>query len=223
MLLRLTRQLRMRPRLLFAIAFGIAVGSAAGIIWPDAAPPLTRALLGWDAGVWCYLLAALAMMVRADHSHLQRTAIAQADGRGAVLLLAVLGAMASLAALAVELPQFGSARASLSGWACLLLAVSTVIGSWLLLPVEFALNYASLYHRGPRAPHGLEFPGGDGDPDYTDIMYFAITLAATSQTSDVAVSSRPMRRLVLMQAALSFLFNTGVLALAVGALTNLLK
>jgi uncharacterized membrane protein len=108
------------------------------------------------------------------------------------------------------------------GWPYLLLAVSTVAGSWLLLPVEFALAYASLFHAG-HGPHGLEFPGNDAQPDYMDFMYFAVTLAATSQTSDVAVSARPMRRLVLLHAVLSFAFNTGVLALTINILAGLIS
>ena len=104
------------------------------------------------------------------------------------------------------------------------LVLGTVAGSWLLLPIEFALAYASLFHSGPRAPHGLEFPGDRADqgrPDYLDFLYFAITLAATSQTSDVTVSARPMRRLVLVQALLSFVFNTVVLALSINLLAGL--
>ena len=48
-------------------------------------------------------------------------------------------------------------------------------------------------------------------------MYFAFTLAATSQTSDVAVSSRRVRRWVFVQTVLSFIFNTMLLALAINA------
>ncbi len=39
----------------------------------------------------------------------------------------------------------------------------------------------------------------------------------TAQTSDVAVSTRPMRRLVLAQSILSFAFNTTILAFSINA------
>ena len=74
-----------------------------------------------------------------------------------------------------------------------------------------------------KAAHGLEFPGDDGPPDYGDFLYFSITVAATSQTSDVSVSSRAMRRLVLAQALLAFVFNTGVLALTINILAGLVS
>lgn len=215
-------QLRMRPRLVASIA----VGAAMAWLWPGALPPVTRALLGWTSGVWLYLVLMFVLMHRADAQHLKQRAQAQADGMGAVLLLAVVGALASLAAIALELNTVRHGLDVVQGWPYLLLAIATVAGSWLLLPVEFALAYASLYHRGGNGPHGLEFPGcsDKGElPDYSDFLYFSVTLAATSQTSDVAVSARPMRRLVLVQAVLSFVFNTGVLALTINVLAGLIS
>src|SRR6218665_2514863 len=217
--MKILQQLRLRPRLLIAIATGLVAAS----VWPGEPAALSRCLLGWNVGVWFYLALVLQMMMQADHGHLQRNAVAQADGRAAVLLLAVAGAVASLAAIALELSHVRHGEAATQAWPYLLLAVSTVAGSWLLLPVEFALAYASLYHRGGKGPHGLEFPGDEGEPDYTDFMYFPITLAATSQTSDLSVSARPMRRLVLLHALLSFVFNTVVLALTINILAGLIS
>lgn len=220
--MRLFRQLRLRPRLLLGLLAGVLAGMVAPSFWPTPLPVLTRCLLGWNVGVWAYLLLVLRMMLRSDHMHLQRQAKAQADGMGLVLLLAAAGALASLGAIGMELSHVQHGLSSEQGWPYLLLAVSTVAGSWLLLPVEFALAYASLFHAG-HGPHGLEFPGNDAQPDYMDFMYFAVTLAATSQTSDVAVSARPMRRLVLLHAVLSFVFNTGVLALTINILAGLIS
>jgi len=139
-----------------------------------------------------------------------------------VLMLAAVGALASLGALAMELSQVRHGHNVVQGWPYLMLALATVAGSWLLQPVEFALAYARRYQCGDNSPHGLEFPGSGEPPDYMDFLYFAITLAATSQTSDVVVSSPRMRRLVLLQALLSFVFNTGLLALSINILASLL-
>lgn len=221
--MKLLRQLRLRPRLMLAILVGVGAAIGSTLVWPTALNGVTRGLLGWNVGVWLYLGLALRMMSRADHQRLQRNARAQADGMGAVLLLAVAGAVASLGAIALELSHVRHGLGAAQGWPYLLLALSTVSGSWLLLPVEFALAYASIYHAEGTGPHGLEFPGDDPHPDYADFMYFAVTLAATSQTSDVAVSARPMRRLVLLHALLSFVFNTCVLALTINILAGLIS
>ncbi len=147
---------------------------------------------------------------------MQQRAREQAGGGAVILLLAIGGAVSSLGAIALELrPGAGAGP---------LLTVATVVGSWLLLPVEFAISYASLYHRGAGKPHGLEFPGAEGNaPDFADFLYFAVTLATTSQTSDVTVSSRPMRRLVLLHAVVAFIFNTSVLALLINILAGMVK
>lgn len=212
----LWNQLRLRPRLMTAVV----VGSLLAFFWPGSVAWQTRLLLGWNLVIWIYLPLALWMMLgRTGSQDVQRRARSLNEGTPVMLLLAALGALASLAAIALELQTARQAQAS----GHVLFALATVAGSWLLLPVEFGIAYASLYHRGDNAAHGLEFPGDDGPPDYGDFLYFSITVAATSQTSDVVVSSRPMRRLVLLQALLSFVFNTGVLAMSINILAGLVS
>ncbi|MBV8037549.1 DUF1345 domain-containing protein [Roseateles sp.] len=209
-------QLRLRPRLLAAIL----IGSLLAAVWPGMLAWQTRLLIGWNLSVWIYLPLIVWMMLAGDGaSHVQQRARRLAEGVPVVLMLAVLGALASLAAITLELQAAKQSHQP----AYLLLVLATVCGSWLLLPVEFALAYASLYHRPGQAALGLQFPGDDGPPDYGDFLYFSITLAATSQTSDVGVSSRPMRRLVLVQTLLAFTFNTGVLALVINILAGLIS
>jgi uncharacterized membrane protein len=103
------------------------------------------------------------------------------------------------------------------------LAVSTVLSAWLLLPMVFTLSYAAQYHLGG-ARASLRFPEAEEgfNPHYSDFLYFAFTIAVAAQTSDVCVTSSAMRRLVLLQAVLSFAFNTAILALAVNIAAGLL-
>jgi len=70
------QQLRLRPRLLLALGLGLLAGLACPTHWSLG----TRLLCGWNAGVWSYLLAVLQMMLAADHEHVQRKSVAQADG-----------------------------------------------------------------------------------------------------------------------------------------------
>ncbi|HEY8877307.1 MAG TPA: DUF1345 domain-containing protein [Roseateles sp.] len=215
--MKLWTQLRLRPRLLTAIL----VGSAMAAAWPGMMSLQTRLLIGWNLVVWIYLPLALWMMLgRAGSVDIQSRAQRLNEGVVTMLVLAALGALASMAAITLEL----QAARQQHDPRYVLLALTTVAGSWLLLPVEFGIAYASRYHSGGKAGHGLEFPGEDeGPPDYADFLYFSITVAATSQTSDVCVSSRAMRRLVLVQALLAFVFNTGVLALSINILAGLIS
>jgi len=61
---------------------------------------------------------------------------------------------------------------------------------------------------------GVAFPG-KGLPDHWDFLYFSLVIGMTCQVSDVQVTSRSMRRMVLIHGVLSFFFKTFILALAV--------
>jgi hypothetical protein len=52
-------------------------------------------------------------------------------------------------------------------------------------------------------------------PTFGDFLYFSLTIGATSQTSDVVISSPAIRRAVAVHALLSFAFNTAVLAVII--------
>ena len=208
---RLVLHLRVRLRL----AVSLAVGLAAALAWPYPSGGVTRALIGWNAAVWLYLVLVGWMMARADHHLLRRVARAQAEAAGTVLALVSAAAVASLAGVVLELTaaKLPGARHALPH---LVLALITVAGAWLLIPTMFALTYASLFCR-TAAGVGLKFPGDEPGfhPDYGDFLYFAFTIAVASQTADVSVTTQAMRRLVLLQSLLAFGFNTAILAFTV--------
>ena len=178
---------------------------------------LSRILIGWNVATWIYLAWVLFVLLRADAGHMKRVALAQAESAGKVLFIVTGAAVASLVAVVFELlaaKAAGPNHMAVHG----VFAAFTVIGSWLLLPVVFALTYAAAYYT-PKPDMGLEFPGATAsfEPDHTDFLYFAFTIAVTAQTSDVAITTRPMRRLVLWHSILSFAFNTTILAFSINA------
>ncbi|KQP43456.1 DUF1345 domain-containing protein [Pseudorhodoferax sp. Leaf274] len=212
---RLLHHLGVRPYLASACATGIAAALLLPV--PNA---VTRALLGWNVFVWLYLVLLGWMMVRADHGRVQRAAVAQAESAGTVLALVSLASVASLVGVVFEL-----SAAKLPGvphaWPHVVLALATVVGSWALLPMVFALTYASLYYRAHGT--GLRFPDDDPHfrPNYADFLYFSFTIAVASQTSDVGVDTAAMRRVVLLQTLLSFAFNATILAFSINIAASL--
>jgi len=207
----LTSHVRAHPRLLISLGLGVA----AALLLPGSVGAVTRCLLGWNVMVWLYLLLVGWMMWHADHHLLRRVAAAQAEAAPTVLAIVSTAAVVSLVGVVIEL-----SAAKLPGAAHALphvaIALVTVLGAWTLVPTMFALTYASVFYR-VAAGQGLGFPGdGEGfKPDYADFLYVAFTIAVSSQVSDVAVTTQRMRRLVLMQALLSFAFNTAILAFTV--------
>jgi uncharacterized membrane protein len=214
--------LKSRPLLTATTVLGIVLALAL----PDSLRPVTRALWGWNVGVWSFLLLTSWRMHTADEHRMRRAAVLHAEGAVTVTAMAACAAVASFAAIVLELSQAKPSGGGAVAWPHVAFALSTIVASWLLLPVLFALAYASRYYGRAEGPgSGLDFPGlneQQNGPDYADFIYFSITLAATSQTSDVQITDRRMRRWVTAQAVLSFAFNTMLLALAINIFASLI-
>ena len=196
-------------------------GVLAAVLWPNVETELARVLLGWNVLVWCYLAWVAVIVGRAEQGHVKRLALAQAESAAIVLAIVIVASIISLVAVILEIKAAKSAG-SREIVSHIVFAFATVIGSWLLLPTLFGLSYASMYYR--REPDlGLVFPGAtEGfEPDHIDFLYFSFTIAVTAQTSDVAVTTREMRRLVIIQSVLSFAFNTTILAFAINTAAGL--
>ncbi len=214
----LWHQIRVRPRLLTATIVGLGMA----LLLPAMVSGPTRALLAWDAGAGLYLVLAWIMMLRASVEQMRRRAKLQDDGAAAVLALTVLAAVASLAAILLELigvrnnpPRVQTLHLALS--------VITILCSWFIVHTAFALHYAHEFYED--APHtkerSLTFVG-DPEPDYLDFLYFAFVLGTTSQTSDVTICSGAMRRLALVHGVVAFFFNATLLALVVNIAAGLI-
>jgi uncharacterized membrane protein len=209
------RLLQIHARLLLSILIGVAVAVAmSGADWRMP----TRLLAGWDTGVVCYLLLVYQEISRAAVSDIRRRAAIQDEGAIALLLLSPAAAIASLAAVVDELGNSGQ------GWANFAIGMGTILLSWLFLHTIFALHYAHEYY-GERSDDrigGLKFPGLQA-PDYWDFLYFSLVIAMTSQVSDVAITSKIIRRVAALHGVLSFFFNVSVLALTVNMVSNLIR
>ncbi len=213
----ITSHLSVRPRMMIAAVVGLLTFAMV----PATLSVTTRCLLGWNAAVWLYLVLIGVMMLRADHERVRQVAVAQADAAIMVLFIVILAALASLGGIAAELIK---AKVPGTPYALphLLFAITTIAGSWLLLPTMFALTCASQYYEVAHG-HGLRFPDAEVSfrPDYGDFLYFSFTIAVACQTADVSVTSRPMRRLVLLQSLMSFAFNTAILAFTINVAASM--
>jgi uncharacterized membrane protein len=197
-------------------------GVAAGVAYPVTSR-VTASLIGWNVGVWLYLVLIAASMFRADHRHLRKAALAHAEGAIAVSIAVIAAALASFAAIVLELAGAKASGLAPHALPHVALTLLTVTGSWLLLPTLFMLNYATLYYRDDRGT-GLRFPPDADDeprPTYADFAYFSFTIAVALQTADVAITTTRMRQVVLAQSVLSFVFNTTILALLVNIASGL--
>jgi uncharacterized membrane protein len=211
-------QLRVRPRLVSAVVVGAATVS----LLPTSLAAPTRALLAWDFGAGLYLVLAWLMMLRAEVDHMRGRAQAQDDGAAVVLVLTVLAAIASLAAIMLELAGVKNYSTHDQGMH-LALAAFTIVCSWLFVHTAFALHYAHEFYMAVArdGQSALEFPRQDR-PDYWDFLYFSFVIGTTSQTADVSIASAGMRRLALLHGIVAFFFNTTLLALTINIAAGLI-
>ncbi|MFM0154511.1 DUF1345 domain-containing protein [Paraburkholderia sediminicola] len=208
--------LRNRPRMLI----GLAIGLVAALAVPEHTRPMVRVLAGWDAAVWSYLVLIWVHMAAADESRVQEFARRDDENAGIVLLVICVATIASIAAIVLELASAKGTAGSSTAWHYLLTGL-TMFGAWFLIPTIFTMHYARLYYDPDTTETALLFPDRKLDPNYWDFMYFSFTIAVASQTSDVVLRSRTIRRAALAQSILSFYFNVAVLGLCVNIAAGL--
>jgi uncharacterized membrane protein len=212
-------QIRVRPRLLVSTTVGLATFL---VLFRRGALPADPAIIAWDVGAGLYLVLAWHLMFERDVAAMRRHAREQDDGAIAVLVLSVAATVASLGAIVFELSRASSLQGR-EKTVALALAGATIFVSWAFVHTVFAFHYAHEFYGDDDAGAGtcLDFPG-EPSPDYVDFLYFSFVIGTTSQTADVAIVSRGMRRLALAHGVISFVFNTTLLAFSINIAAGLI-
>jgi hypothetical protein len=106
---------------------------------------------------------------------------------------------------------------------------------WLELQLAFATYYAKIYFKNnplepetsesnqtndeDEGPQELIFPGAD-EPVFSDFLYVSVTIALTFSMSDVSIESSRLRRTILTQSLLSFIFYTMIFSVVANLLIS---
>lgn len=180
--------------------------------------------MGFDAAAIAFVVSLWPL--RKDHTvaQMRRHASENDANRALVLAITALVALSVLAAIAGELPA-----AQKGSWPAIAKLVGTLALSWVFVSLVFMLHYAHM-HYAAGAGHGrhagkgecrggFEFPGTP-DPDYLDFLYFAFTAGMSFAVSDVQITRGAVRRVVMAQCLLSFVFNIGVIAFSINVLAG---
>ena len=89
----------------------------------------------------------------------------------------------------------------------------SVLLIWIALHHGFAVHYASLHFKhhprngDERSKSIFEFPGGHA-PVFFDFVYVAYTVGMTFEMSDVGARTTEVRKIVVVQSLLAFLYTT---------------
>lgn len=205
---------RLAPPRFIAFFALLILGIGAGLV----VQPRARAIMiGFDVAAAVFLLSCLPLL-RHEAAAMREAARNNDANRLTLLIVTLVLSIVILVTIAGEL--VGSGPPTLADK--ILIAVTLVL-AWTGANTVYTLHYAHLYYSADetgRDRAGLDFPGNRPEPDYADFVYFAFTIGAALQTSDVMVTSPAVRRIVILHSLEAFIFNTGVLALAIGILSS---
>ncbi|HEV7558825.1 MAG TPA: DUF1345 domain-containing protein [Kofleriaceae bacterium] len=201
------------------LVYAVIVGAVAWVIAGHAdVSAMTRTVIAGDAGGFVLLAMVASIIATGNASMVRRRAAAEDPGRLVVwvIVLAVcsFSLFAAIFVLRGALALTSSEQTVVTG-----LALATAVMSWLLTHAAFTLRYAHLYYRGGKDDEGGIKFAGEGAPDHFDFAYFAFTIGMCFQVSDTEISDRLIRRTALAHAMLSFVYNTGILALVLNIVT----
>jgi uncharacterized membrane protein len=215
----IARSIAIRPKVYCAVLAAAVVL----LLLPERISTNIRVVLAGDVGALVYLAFAVQVMAACGGENMRHRAARQDDSAIVILVLMLIAIALGFSTIFAVLAEAKQASGAAKGLE-ILLAALTILLSWLVTQVVFTFHYACEFYRSNEAgapAGGLAFPN-DERPDYWDFFYFATSIGAASQTSDVAIQARPLRRLVTMHAIISFFFNTTVLALAINIGASLL-
>ena len=211
------------------------MGSSASLwAWPSASRGLksgAAALLGWDAAALVFLVTTGWILLFDDECDLLARASEEDEGRPVLTTMVIIAIAFAFAAIIVALregSQGGPGKDAHGGGVpyLSLIAIATLVLSWLCVQALFTLHYAHRYFgevddRGE--PGGGFTITGDKPNTYRDFIYIAVCIGACFQVSDFGPMNTKFRNLITAHALISFGFNALVISLGVGIVGDLLK
>jgi uncharacterized membrane protein len=179
-------------------------------------------VLAWDTFGLAYIVSSLFIFSRLDH-HDIRKLCAKEDVSSWVLFGLVVTACLTGLLIVLSLLRETGEWAIPPFWSSLA-CITAIVVSWAMVHTSFTFRYAHLFYGDENKhfsqhAHGLIFPE-ELHPDYFDFAYFSFVIGMTFQVSDVVITAKGVRRLVLIHSLIAFIFNTVIIALTISQLVN---
>jgi uncharacterized membrane protein len=160
-------------------------------------------LIGWSVSAAAFVASVWFSVGRMDGAATAEFAMIEDESRAAADLVLITASTASLLGVALTL---------------LKAAGVSVILSWGAVHTVFMLRYARLYFANGG---GINFNDRQ-TPTYLEFAYVAFTIGMTYQVSDTAVTVKDIRSTAFRHALLSYVFGTGVVAMLINVVADLL-
>jgi uncharacterized membrane protein len=211
-------------RLWIALSFALII-----FLLSQKTPPAIQFILFWSSFTFAILVLLWTTILTARPAEVRLIAKMQDSSRTITFIFVISASIVSLFAVIFLLRILTDTKQA--GYAYHVgFSILSVILSWNMIHTIFAIRYTHLYyillaeekdsdndHKG-----GLIFPSNE-PPDYLDLVYFSYVIGMTFQVSDIQITSRRIRHLVLFHALLSFVYNTVILALCITIISGLIQ
>lgn len=205
----------------------ISIVPAVVVLWvlPHRIPVLINEMAAWLAFSFTYLFISWTTLFVRPIPEIKEYAKSDDGSKWFVFVVVLLSSFSSF--ITVLLLMTSKEFNKIDDLIFSLICVAGIVLSWLLVHTTYTFHYAhEYYNKHPdddsKDAKGLVFPG-DEEPDYIDFAYFAFVIGCCFQVSDVTITSRTIRRTVLLHQLLSFALNTFVVALTINLIAGLMK
>jgi uncharacterized membrane protein len=202
------------------IWLALALGVLAFLLLPTRWSFIGRLLTGWDVGVTAFLVMIYLWMRRLSAEQIRSRYIEEDPSGPVILVVVTIAALLSLLAIIEPLATLRQA-AHADRASRFVLAVITLVDSWLLVPTVFTMHYADIFYSADPDARPLSFPQTEM-PAFWDFAYFSFTIAAACQTADVLTTRASIRRVVIAHEIISFAFNVAILGFAINITAGLI-
>jgi uncharacterized membrane protein len=207
---------RLKP--IHRLAISLAVATLIGLILPSHLGLTMQLLILWIAIAGVYIFCCWIVLLTLPIEQIKQRAEMEDGSRIFVYTIILIASFASL--FAVTLLLISAKSHEVHAAIMVVVAITGMLISWCLVHTVFVFHYARMYYKNIGKGEGLDFPG-DEEPDYLDFAYFSFVIGCTFQVSDVEITSRVIRRIVLFHGILAFLLNTFVVALTINIIAGL--
>ncbi|AWH86399.1 DUF1345 domain-containing protein [Flavobacterium album] len=206
-------------KLLVSLIFALACSAA---LLPFHLSLITRIMAGWD--VFALAMTGMMWFLFCTTTAAEQKRIVKKQDDNISTIFAIVLTAVCISFSGALLLIFNNDKPSFDNSVSTIVTLIAIGLSWILFHTIFTVRYAHLYHDDTIIKHengsgGINFPNPDA-PDYIDFAYFSFVIGMTFQVSDVTISSKTIRRFVLLHSLISFVFNTIIVALVVNIIAG---
>jgi uncharacterized membrane protein len=201
-------------RTAISLSFGIIGGIIIGYITSFKYAPL----IGWGITALTYLIWIWHTLHGKNAEDTATLATSEDPSHAVTDIVLVCASVASLIAIGILLVQVSKETNPIALLLSLLSIVSVML-SWATVHTIYTLLYARMFYADVGS---IDF-NNSKMPCYSDFLYMSFTIGMTFQVSDTQVKSSVIRRAILQQALLSYVFGTIIIAITINFIASLGK